>query len=924
MIVCLKKCLVWISIIVSTAVTALYIESSITIAFTDDIDKLKRLYVKKTSSVLSTRFHPTNNEQVVLTTTDGYIYLWDFKHAQIVPFLGQTGKVFDAAISHDNSLMASAGFYDKTVRIWDIKTRQEIQKISFNNTVTKIDFSPDGRYLAIGFRAKPNPTNILFSTDADIVIWDIQSRKQFGLLKQHDVEVSSLSFSRDGQWLISAGYSESLNNSLYVTEWMTQKVIRRYIYPKTPITSAAISDNNKYLALGLQDGKVYIRDVETGEQTPLSEYNLWTPSLKFTHDNQHLFAASFSNKVTLEDISGKKTQLEIQVSKSISRADLSPNNQFISISMIDGTVFIYDLQGKLQHSLIVSKAVDQWISCNYSAGECVKNISITWNDIWENKTSGLMIMIMLLFFLAYIRLRYFKHPLVIQLSEHPEALLSFPVQQLGEIRKLLLVTQRLDMVLNVNQISPLTFRTAARFSRLKPKKQADFLARRLLAQIVSQDSEFYTVELPTLFPLNIEKCCFYFPDKQEFAKNIQEKLSSYLEVHKYKVIVITTDMEQQQGLRKYAEDIHNEVIMPSSIELTHWLLSAEPIQTVSRLMATQLNLMYLSPYHNRGTGIDKDTSFFGRTHIISQITGRELQNYIIVAGRRIGKTSLLKYLFRHYRQQQDLEVIYLDATASNFIRLLANELHLDANCSLNEIIEHLKNSTKIYLFLIDEADVFIKNDKESDYVNLNKLRTLSTEGHCYFILAGFWHLYQAAIFEYHCPLRNFGDIFELGALEVEAARDLVKKPMSSMNIDIPNDSVEYIVRKLGQRADLITQFCHLLVMQLDFKKFIVESSIIEKTFWHQNIIHALYGWQELAPSEKEQKLDRMIMNLMLTEDSFDQKSVTAKLKDRDFVYHTDMIKQSLRRLVLCCVLKVEAKQYCYAIPLLKEALLDDV
>lgn len=68
-------------------------------------------------------------------------------------------------------------------------------------------------------------------------------------------------------------------------------------------------------------------------------------------------------------------------------------------------------------------------------------------------------------------------------------------------------------------------------------------------------------------------------------------------------------------------------------------------------------------------------------------------------------------------------------------------------------------------------------DAACGYACLNGLRSLSEEGRCYFILAGFWGLYRATSFDYQSPIRNFAEVIQVGALEPEACRDLAVQPM---------------------------------------------------------------------------------------------------------------------------------------------------
>jgi len=67
--------------------------------------------------------------------------------------------------------------------------------------------------------------------------------------------------------------------------------------------------------------------------------------------------------------------------------------------------------------------------------------------------------------------------------------------------------------------------------------------------------------------------------------------------------------------------------------------------TLANLLASQLTLTQLSPYQ-LGGGVNREAIFFGRQEIIAHIINRDPANYLVVGGRQLGKSSLLKALGR--------------------------------------------------------------------------------------------------------------------------------------------------------------------------------------------------------------------------------------------------------------------------------------
>jgi WD40 repeat protein len=95
------------------------------------------------------------------------------------------------AFSPDGKTLSS-GYYDRTVRVWNISTGQETLTLKgHNDQVSSVAFSPDGTRLA--------------SASGPIMkVWDALTGQEILTLKGHNDRVSSVAFSPDGKRLASA------------------------------------------------------------------------------------------------------------------------------------------------------------------------------------------------------------------------------------------------------------------------------------------------------------------------------------------------------------------------------------------------------------------------------------------------------------------------------------------------------------------------------------------------------------------------------------------------------------------------------------------------------------------------------------------------------------------------------------------------
>ena len=114
---------------------------------------------------------------------------------------GHTSPVYDVAYSPDGNRIATAGG-DKTVRIWDGKTGDELLVLEHPIEVGKVIFSPDGMQLATS------------AGDGLVRLWDVASAKELIILRgarkpvAPDPRIVDISFSPEGTLLATVDRGE--------------------------------------------------------------------------------------------------------------------------------------------------------------------------------------------------------------------------------------------------------------------------------------------------------------------------------------------------------------------------------------------------------------------------------------------------------------------------------------------------------------------------------------------------------------------------------------------------------------------------------------------------------------------------------------------------------------------------------------------
>ncbi len=551
----------------------------------------------------------------------------------------------------------------------------------------------------------------------------------------------------------------------------------------------------------------------------------------------------------------------------------------------------------------------------------LRDLLIDWRPfMYPHEIVLLLLGVLMLAVLAYY-LRLFRHPLVLELSAEPVALLHVPFEDLPRARRYLHNTRRLDTVLSNSGVPDKFLQKAEQFEAMEAMVRADLLARRWGADVVAlpvlaqEGIALFSFTLPATFPLNLDTLLLYFPPPDAAQAEIEGCLNRLTSTEK--ILILSLDTVQQTALRPLGIDPATLWIVPDNRDITALLISPQPVQVLVSLLASQLKVAQLSPYQTR-SGVNKDLIFFGRSQLLSHILHREAGNYLLCGGRQVGKSSILKRLHRYYQDRPEVDCHYLLLSGADFWSKWQGEQAGDLAAV---------SSGQRRVVLIDEADLFIRAEAQNDYPTLQVFRSLSEEGRCFFILAGFWDLYAASVLDYHSPLKNFGESLTIGALEAEACRQLAIEPMANLGLHYADSTlVDRLLEKTGQRANLIAIVCNEMLKKVRAEQRILTASALEQALDSDALRDSLQDWATLSSSgeDSDHRLDRLLVYATIEMGEFDMKSAMEALNAAGVEYRVEALKKSLARLVLAFVLERAGKgRYRYHVPLLKDFILED-
>jgi len=165
--------------------------SSQQLAYVESTDSAHQIRGKLSQCVRSLAFSPEGT-QIVATSQDVFARFDVHVSQRDTAFPGHPQDVNAATYSPDGLLIASA-VADKTVRLWDANTLEQLQPKLFShmNSVSSVAISSDGRFLVSGSR------------DETVRRWNLEAIRSLHKNRSQS-PLASLAFARYGQgWLVS-------------------------------------------------------------------------------------------------------------------------------------------------------------------------------------------------------------------------------------------------------------------------------------------------------------------------------------------------------------------------------------------------------------------------------------------------------------------------------------------------------------------------------------------------------------------------------------------------------------------------------------------------------------------------------------------------------------------------------------------------
>ena len=259
-------------------------------------------------------------------------YLNQSSRREPLAFVGHTGEVWDAAISPDGRLLASASF-DHTIKLWDVATGQLERTLrGHQERAYSVGFNKDGSRL------------VSASADKTAIIWNVASGKALHVLRGHVDNVRCAAFSFDGFTVVTGSW----DGNLRAWNARTGQLFRACTTSAGWITRVAFSPDSRWVAVGGSSGRAEVWDIYSGRVTQTFDSKLGPIlSVAFSPDGWRIATTNNAAGVGVVKIWDVLTGREIRSFKVssglIERTVFNPDGRRLATSGWDGTVRLMDV-----------------------------------------------------------------------------------------------------------------------------------------------------------------------------------------------------------------------------------------------------------------------------------------------------------------------------------------------------------------------------------------------------------------------------------------------------------------------------------------------------------------------------------------------------------------------------------------------------
>jgi WD40 repeat protein len=261
--------------------------------------------------------------QVVTASWDRTARIWDAETGEeLCKLQHDEHQIFSANFSLDGRHVVTASA-DKTARIWDATTGTEIRLLPHNGEVYSANFSPDGKI-------------VVTLSGTTVLIWNAKTGKERRSLI-HDQGIKETHLSPDGKQVVTVCF----NNTARIWDTKIGKKWRNLIH-SDKVNSAHFSPDSRHVVTASADKTARIWDTTTGTEIRNLPHNGEVYSANFSPDGELVVTASADKTARIWNAKTGKEQRSLPHNDKVYSANFSPDGEQV-VTVSDQTAQIWNI-----------------------------------------------------------------------------------------------------------------------------------------------------------------------------------------------------------------------------------------------------------------------------------------------------------------------------------------------------------------------------------------------------------------------------------------------------------------------------------------------------------------------------------------------------------------------------------------------------
>jgi len=228
------------------------------------------------------------------------------------------------------------------VKVWKAEATQQTPTLKGRfKSVSSVSFSPDGQRIVSG------------SSDKTVKVWTSGTGRLKLTMKGYPGPIENVSFNLEGRRIISVSGGRTLNLSHhttglqgYLTRTMTPEYLQALEGHLLTVTSVSFSPDRKRIVSGSQDKTIKIWDCETGQELlTLKGHTSRVDGVAFSPDGERIVSGAAvpgeASEIKVWDAETGQEMLRLQGPHRVTSVTFSPDGKRL-VAAGDATIKVWD------------------------------------------------------------------------------------------------------------------------------------------------------------------------------------------------------------------------------------------------------------------------------------------------------------------------------------------------------------------------------------------------------------------------------------------------------------------------------------------------------------------------------------------------------------------------------------------------------